>query len=304
MSSVLPAVTYLSPSPIHLKEVSVSSASYSRYLLDKCFTKLINEDGHRDDSSSFYRQITYNDAVPTEFQEIVFSNIINSFRVVESSIVQGRYSSKKDAFYHFRNFTLFTNCFSLFNWDAEKGFVYAIDPSLAVRLTKQFIQDGRRIAEVLILNPSNNNRYSFLIDEDDFALLELNQQLNDFKIDMPFSHKVKSSIRTLKVSFKQLADGRWRVNRVDVDLNNEVSFALKTRNFHIVSHTFFYDYKSSVTKDAKQREFVKSDREQIDKCAYDASFWQANPIFKRTAEEEEIIEGFTKSNSFGSIYKK
>ena len=108
----------------------------------------------------------------------MFSNILNSCRVGESSIVQGRYSSKKEAFYHFRNFTIFTNYFRLFNLDAEKGFISAIDPSRVVRLTKQFNQDGRRIAEVLILNPSNNNRYSFLIDEDDFALFEFNQSYN------------------------------------------------------------------------------------------------------------------------------
>ena len=46
-------------------------------------------------SKAFYRQFSFDNNEPIEAQEIIFNTKTNPFRILETSILQGRYAAKK-----------------------------------------------------------------------------------------------------------------------------------------------------------------------------------------------------------------
>lgn len=270
---------------------------------------------------AFYRQMSKNKDDYSELYEIFYDARFSSIGIEDWAIQEGRYALKvasvSDGYIYNKNFTLLSRVLSVIQ-PATKDIIQPVSPRVEEQYTLKMEHlldmDGRKVAVVSfqpkpdLIAPAMEGRLYVDINRLDILKMEgsiINDNLKFISLNTAKSSWKKYRL-SFDISYKVGPDSTMVLDHVI--LNQKFNYYQDGVYMHPVeTHAFltFYEYYQP---DRKKRlggrlvRFGRRDRDVLDVIGYNSTFWQQNPIVKRTPVEEEIIRSFEETHAFGSIY--
>lgn len=299
--------------PILLPEVRIGN--YARELVSNAAQKLMTNFHLKFYGKALYRQSTYIDNQPTEWQEIIYAVKSSNSRLEGTTVIKGRYAAL-EAILKYDDFSFFSKAYGLVDVDTNQHAVVTLNGSdrYHYSVTNLRKEGAREIAEIRYISKSperfNNSNGTLFIDTDNYDIIKLTFETNS---DLGMKMKNKHPLWTMKavnpkfrfeMSFKDFANSR-AIDYMKVQYNFDYHLKKEIHPIQVNSMTYLYEMSTQETTIAYNKaQSGGNDREAIKKYAYDPEFWRKNVVFERTPEENQVIKDLEKKGAFGNALLK
>ncbi|AFL85505.1 hypothetical protein Belba_2983 [Belliella baltica DSM 15883] len=304
------------PSTILLDEVVVNDLPYK--IAQNIFTQLQNT---KDVTygKGFYRQISKQDSLPTEFIESFYNLSYNLNGVEEISISQARFARKKtssgDVIMNYTNFSYLTFGHKIYGeaMSTSIGRPFASDFFDYYRfyLIRKFKKNEDIIFEIgfepefpdslkimsygsFIYNFSNETLLNYR------STIEHSLGFDQFKELDSKSIKIQNPKYVWNLKFDEF---KGNLKHLQIDFTYELVIDNKHIPSKVNSNFLIYQELSKTLKKLRNPSIELENVSIFEKAKYKPKFWKDNPIIKLTPEEDSIISTFEKNNYFGSYFK-
>lgn len=306
-----PLLIRLAPASVQLPEVQVGS--YLGELIAKAYRELRRTNPQRRYGQAFYRQVTYLDQQATEVQEMVWETETSNAGLEGSALTQGRFAKKK-ALISFKDFSLYTKHYSLFNArDDSSTFKGLIGPHVADYLNLKLLgvtQDGnQQLVEIGFSSKgetaTSRAHGSMVINEATHQVLRLRLESSGFhtKSNNP-TFKFKNELTQIEWGFQPQPRGAATLAYLKVDYQTALGRLMKAdMAIHVASFAYCYNGQASPAAGVTYAPAKSgaADLAAIKQTTYDPAFWRDNPVVKRTPLEEEVMKSFEQKGAFGTL---
>ena len=309
-AAAAPLLVRLQPAAVALPEVT--TGTYTEELIKQAYRELRRTNARHEYGHAFYRQVTYLAGEATEVQEMVWDAASSNAGTEGSAIAQGRFAKVK-ALLSFRNFSVYTKMFSIFDRQADSTNIKGLfGPRVAeyfdLKLLGVTSNGPQQLVEVGFAGKAGNpnqEKGSAVIDAQTKQVLRL-------RIDTPGFH-VKSNNPLFKFQDEQMhiewvfqsrPSGAATLEYLKVSYQSTLTRPLKS-NVPVRASSFTYFYDGRRTPDASvtyaPAKSGEADLAAIKQTTYDPAFWQNNPVVKRTPLEEQVMKSFEQKGAFGTM---
>ncbi len=315
--SQISQVIKLKPHAALLSEVIVSD--FGRSLMTKTFQMALKNMDAKNFGKAFYRQITRNNGVPTEVQEIFYTIESNNSGVLRNSINEARYAfkQKKDSAIHVHMsnaaaFMLSAGTFSTVLVEKKPLLVPLMpdaDSFYTFSLVEKYDLDGERLVKISF-EPNEDVKKpaaygEVIINESSLAIRNLSISVKHH-LGMDTIKGAKGKWPTFnnqhQLTFDFLRNGQ--LNYIKYNCGFEFDTKVKQHKVEVEAFLFVYEQLNKTKDKLHETELKSNDIALIRKKKYNAKFWKDNPIVKRTPLQEDITNQFEKDGNFGTMFSK
>lgn len=312
----------LNPRITVLPELQVSD--YAVQCIRKAFHQTIEHIGERNYDKGFYRQISFNDSVPTEILETFYDLETSCAGIEKESIAESRYGQKKkgkenQVIVHYTNFSGFVTASKIASSQSiqQKSILIPLmanaEEVYEFELVERFNINDSEYIKIHFMPSAGCNKPAIQGD------LVLNaKSLKVVRMDFTIAHSLgidylkspsgkewKTFNHGVKVSYDFREAGTTCVLNYIIATD---SFEFKDDNdrghsFSVKSSLVIYQQGLKKNKHLKETTLAKDDVVESKRKKYNPEFWRNNPIIKRTPIENEIVERFEKDGVIGNFFK-
>ncbi|MDQ2793418.1 MAG: carboxypeptidase-like regulatory domain-containing protein [Bacteroidota bacterium] len=308
-AAAAPLLVRLQPVSVALPEVT--TGTYTEELIKQAYRELRRTNAKKTYGKAFYRQVTKLDGDVTEVQEMVWDAQTSNAQFEGSALAQGRFAKKK-AVLSYNNFSIFSQAVTFFR-AKEDSLAYAGIISLRVAeryklkllgLTQNGVQQLVEIALDCKEPAAKLPRATVVIDATTHQILRLRLETTGLstKSNNPL-FKFKEQLSRVEFGFRPEPAGAV-LEYLKIDYEASMSRALKS-NLPITVSSFVYFYNGGATPAAGvayvPAKAGGSDLAAIKQTTYDPTFWQNNPVVKRTPLEDQVMKSFEQKGAFGTM---
>ncbi|MET2985072.1 TonB-dependent receptor [Aureibaculum conchae] len=307
-------ITEIKPFEKKLSEVTPTNSS------DKQAIDIVNKTINKYESTNstalygraLYRQRSKNDDSFSEFAEIIYDVNFDNDGIIDWDIYEGRYAQKKETINN-KNFTLLSKILRVYQPNSD---------ILIFPLIKEF----EEYYTVNILNTTNTKngelvtisftplndlktptvQANVVINTKSFDVIKVEGTLNNDEIKIitlgdKDAHK-KNYLLNFEISYKQ--DDSYGLVLDYINVNHEFDYYKENT---LLSHLYatstlrFFEYYNEIPNTKKSKSKL-SNLNKLGIVGYNKSFWNTNPMIKRTETDNEIIENFEKLNAFKAVF--
>lgn len=262
----------------------------------------------------FYRQITQTDTLYNEFIESFFLGkstygiddlVLTNGRTASVKVADGEFALSISNFFH-------QSCARPFypknppNEDIVNVFLQPNAAELYNISLDQIIEsDDMGSIYVLSYIPKDDVSVKYIfkgklfIRKADWAILKFEAELNSSGLSDTDIVKITKTANKIEVSYKYYDQDYPIVESVKCFAAIDLTHDNKPHKVNVSFTLFLAEYNAG--KSGKKLKQKTNLLESILKSKFDAEFWDNNPIIKRTALEDEIIETFKNKNIVGSF---
>lgn len=264
---------------------------------------------------AFYRQKSTTNNEFTEFAEIFFDAQYGNGGITKWDILEGRYAIKEEGINN-KNYTKLSQILRGFQPDTE-DVIFPFHPELETYYNvtiKDVFNNGGNEITILRFSPKPDViipifRGEAYVNAKSNQLLKLSGIILNDDVELVRLAERKAIKKNYQLAydlvFKQDSKGELMFDHMKVDQKFDY-FKGEVFYNHVssTSNLVFYEHYTPETKKRLGRQFRRSnsDWENLDEIGYNKTFWEENPIVKRTPVENEVIDAFEKENAFESIF--
>lgn len=300
-----------------LEEIVVKSSAGT--MAREIYEMLEQASGTLNFGKAFYRQVSEKDTLPTEWIESFVTLSYNTtglskMAVEQARVAETRSRSRDDLHLSLTNFT-YLSFFPL----------YAAKQSLvATPFSKVYFDDynfyieeeytkGAESVVKLAFNPTDEleavvkSYGSLLYNLDQKKLMQmtvimdhnLGLTINTDHLDKEAA--LKNPQYRFAFEFSQVEDNRPEV--VHVTFTTDIQYG-ETLSPHVTKSTLIiYEPNTKRSKKLYRPTIDNNFYEEFKQAKYRPAFWRDNPVIRRTAEEERIIQVLESAGAFGTYFK-
>ncbi|MET2985073.1 carboxypeptidase-like regulatory domain-containing protein [Aureibaculum conchae] len=309
----------LKPLQNQLNEVIITNTNSKKAIdiVNSAINKYESSNSSANYGRSLYRQKSKNDDEFSEFAEIIYDVKFDNDGIIDWDIFEGRYALKKETINN-KNFTLLSKILRVYQPNSD-DLIFPLIRGFAKYYTVKIINIiNTKNGELVTVSFTPLNKIKTPIIE---ANVTINKALNDVI-------KVEGSLKNDKIKIVTLKDKdavkkNYKLNfeisyREDdsfglvldyINLNHEFDYYKENKlltHLYATSNLSFFEYydENPKTKTKKRTRFKyrSSDWDKLDAVGYNKSFWENNPIVKRTETENVLIENFEDLRAFESVF--
>jgi hypothetical protein len=303
---------------IQLKNVIIGDKAYEiakevMYLLENAETVY---------GKAFFRQITMQDTVPTEFIESFYHVAYSQKGVQKVAVDQARFARKKVQgmpYFFFTNFSYTSVGFKIFSEEPSpvmKPFSPLYFDNYQFGIIDEYSKGSDNYVVVEFTPDETNKSTGELINlKGQFTYNISSKTLIEYKADV--HHSLGADQIRFNGDLKLSASDpfyQWTISFSNRNGVHGIYFMLVEYNFNLVmddtsvpttvsSKMIFYEKSDKPYKKLREPGVALEDVSIFEKAKYRPLFWKNNPVIKRTPSEEAIIRSFEKENAFGSYFK-
>lgn len=297
---------------------AVVEAGRAEKIIDSVFNKGISNIDRTFYGKAFYRQLTQNDNVYNELLESFYDVKLNVKGKAGEKISTGRYA--KLAGSEANPYLSFTNFFYMLSMPAIQDEIKMVIFPINKDYRKYYEVDiwdfieraeGGTIA-IINFTPLLYGEPVFqgqvYIDTKTYDILRISGTI-PHNMGLVFnkpSDRADFTVYSFDMNY-EIHEGIavLRSGRVECELNY-IRDGVFARHVKVSGHFFVYELSNKKPKRVKFEDNTPefSSLKDIINADYNPSFWEGNPIVKRTPVEESVIESFESSNAFGTMLNK
>lgn len=311
------ATIYLIPATKILPEVMIGNEAAS--IAKKAFEK-ITDTRNVNYGKAFYRQVTIDGSTPAEMIETFDDVSFNGAGIQAHKPFEARCARKKNSadssFFVYSNFSYLTFGFKLFSGKGAtiaKPFSSEYFDFYTFQIEKTFEKADHRYAVIKyepsseIKTPATNG--SFTVDLKTFAVIQYTCAVyHSLGADKLYSGNGKKGAELKAenhqynwvVSFNQGNENNPRLEYIIVKCRFDLKSVRGQRKVMVDSKLLVYETDLKKKKKLKKPDIKSKDLKVATTLRYNATFWQNNPVIKRTPLEESIAASFENTNAFGT----
>ena len=310
----------LTPKIITLAELVVTD--FAGQCIRKTYSQTINNILGKKFGKGFYRQISYNDSIPTEILEVFYALQTSCAGVEKESIEEARYALKKkeksgQRIVQLTNFSGFVTSSKVVSEQnaQQKSILVPLMPRSEnfydFTMVDQFRENNSDYLKIhfkpLIDCPKPALEGDLVLNAKTFKIIRMDSHIRQSLIDdlkSPSGKELKTFNHLVTMRFDFREEGTSTVLNY-VTGNYFLEFLDDTNELHSFSvNASLVMYQQDLTKIKRLKDVTleKNDLNEIKKKKYNASFWKENSIIKRTPLEDKVIERFEKDGSFGTLF--
>ena len=315
--SLLPAVKTL-------RQVTVfgrknENAYYNMVI--KAYDKINNQKNHDQYGKAFYRQLSEKDDHYTEIFEIFFDVKYTSAGIQNWALQQGRYAFQndehEDIFVYNRNFTLLSRIIPVVQPQTDE-LLLPVNPDVKMlfdlRLKEIIDHHDHKIAVIEYKPKSTTNAPAasgeIYIDTKTYEIYKITGTFNDPALDIIKFNDRSSTWKNYLLSFDIVFNKTPQANKLQLDyirISHSFDYYNNQQfNGHIQTSSLlsFYEYYNP-PKEKKlggDLPMQTADISAINEAGYNPTFWEENPIVKRTPLEENLVRDFEKNDAFAMVF--
>lgn len=229
-------------------------------------------------------------------------------------VSQGRYAIRtefeKEGYIINRNFSIFTKRLPL-SLKEPRSYIVPLMPTAEDYFDFR-LDETRKLSDTLLyyisFAPKEDCPYpgfkGTLIIDEDYNIRRFSGTIKDSKFN-PLDERIRDKVSDLTFKVDVLCDIKIKGNGFPSTIQNQLLYDFQVNKrkvrrvksqsiFTIVSHEKVQTNFEDTTTD--------SDFKSISETPYDASFWEANEIIKRTPVERELLRQFKSFDGFTKIF--
>ncbi|MBX3256562.1 MAG: hypothetical protein KF862_20670 [Chitinophagaceae bacterium] len=257
----------------------------------------------------YLRQISKEADEYTGLQEVFFDGEWRNFAMNSWRPMQARYANVENRSITLANFSFLSFVTSGYISNNYVRFPLAQKPDslYTFQLEKYVSYDDAEVA-VIICAPKPGYKKGifsgrFYIDTNTFQVLKTEGVILNLQVNLSGPLKMRNIEISSIAQYKKRGDRESVLDFADIEFSAKASFGFITaRKISYSSKLLMLDYDVNV----KSEGLVAINAGSNDLAAYhvtpyDPKFWEENPIVKRTAEEENIIQKFEKEKKISNF---
>jgi len=264
-----------------------------------------------------YRQKSKNDDAFSEFAEIVYDVNFDNDGIIDWDIFEGRYALKEETINN-KNFTLLSKIIRVYQPNSDVlifPLISEFENYYTVKITNTTNAEKGELVTISF-TPLNNIKTPIIE-----ANVTINTKSNDvIKVE---GNLISDDIKIITLGDKDAQKKNYKLNfeifyKEDdvfglvldyINLKHEFDYYKENillSHLYATSNLSFFEYydenPKTKTKKRNQFKYRSSDWDKLDAVGYNKSFWENNPIVKRTETENELIENFEDLRAFESVF--
>jgi len=307
----------LKPAIRNLQEVVISNIGYK--LIDNALVKIENNKKNISYANGFYRQLIFNGAINTQYQEVFYALKLSAKKIEGIKINHARFakipSNDENLFTGFYNFSYLVLAQAVSFVEippSPNSILFPLRKDVLnhyVVSVQGFIEDIEGSVAILYCKPTVNKEFPAFEGE-----IYINTTTHDIiKIVGKIPHALGAEINSEKIktsNFVYQFDILLKKNKENHVFDNiiaEVTFdeymkpTQESRKVRVKGTLFIYESIEKSNIKYKDININTNDLKEIQKIKYNSEFWKSNPIVKRTPLEESIIQFFEKKGVFSNM---
>lgn len=313
----MPEVIELQPKTFELAELIVTPRETLVKELKEVWNKYMaltkdKKDKDFPESTFYYRQLTANDGLYTEYIEAFFTSP-TTVAVLSLSLQEGRFARiKKDSVAHFTNYFYLSMIIPFSrkkdkNKKVIKTFLYPdFDKHYEIYLNRVISPAQEDEVKVYEFVPHQHKEENALflsgklfIRTKDRAIIRA--EIKPVSMGVTFDHKTKviSEEHTFILSYREGIVSYPIIESVQADSKIKAIRNQKETTIHLSSILFANEF----TFDKKGKKIKQKDHllQEIAKSKYNQAFWDDNSVVKRTKIEQQVLDDFNREGYFGTM---